>query len=186
MQSHLLAFDDSPEGELMRRYYLAKGREFNRLLSTYFKVQREADAAVDGEWDPETVGPELESRLQAALGPEIPAEAVTPTIQPLDSDLQAAARPEIPAEAATATMQPLDPPLESNRAIESGDETNPIPATDRGDETNPIPAEVRAQDVGEPELIQHVMAAAPRQAPFKSVAPTTVVSSGEPEPASAS
>jgi hypothetical protein len=35
-QQDLLAFDDSPEGELMRRYHLAKGRELNRLLAMYF------------------------------------------------------------------------------------------------------------------------------------------------------
>ncbi len=56
------AFDDSQNGELMRRYRLAKCWEFNRLLSIYFKVQREV-AAADGEWDPCPIGQELESPL---------------------------------------------------------------------------------------------------------------------------
>ncbi len=165
-QQDLLAFDDSPEGELMRRYYLAKGREFNRLLSIYFKVRREADAAVDGEWDPETVGPELESRLQAALGMDIPAETGTPTIQPLESSLQAAVGPEIPAETGTPTIQPPDSAVQPDRAIASRDETKPIsPDT-------PLPA------AAEPALLPDSPEPTAQPEPSRPLSPAVL---GEPE-----
>ncbi len=146
MQQDLLLFDDSPVGELMRRYRLAAGREFNRLLATYYKVRREADALVDHVSDPDPIGPELESRLQAAVGIEIPAEAGTPTIQPLDLALQAAVGIEIPAEAGTPTIQPLEAPLPAEDAIEPGDETKPNPEVDRGDETKPDPEIARGDE----------------------------------------
>ena len=155
VQWDLLAFDDSKEGELLRRYQLAKDREMHRGSTPCSRCGRRpgprpmrsgrwpvasmeaptcAPAAVDllialtDETNPTPPGPELESRLQAAGPVAIPAEAGTPTIQPPEASLQEGGR------------------------IGLGDETNPDPAVDAGDETNPDPPDPTSAIDAEPPI----------------------------------
>jgi hypothetical protein len=76
MQMDLLAFDDSAEGELLRRYQLAKDREFHRALNALFKVRKEALALGDDEL-PVAVGMDGDTEsLLAALEASMAAESI--------------------------------------------------------------------------------------------------------------
>ncbi len=150
MQTDLLAFDDSHEGELARRYQLAKDREMHRAINALLKVRKEARAAAEAGWplagcidggveaapagveeamgfgdetNPTPPGPVLESRLEAADPVGIPAEAGTPTIQLPESGPRA------------------------EEVIGTGGETKPNPPSRPGDETKPNPPE-RAAAIG--------------------------------------
>jgi hypothetical protein len=111
IQADLMAFDERPEGELARRYQLAKGRELHRILATYYKVQREALAAADCE------SPAVEASIdaEAAPGPD-PVGWVQPT-DPSPGD---------PVGCAEPSTAPPTPP-EASPAPEAGDETKPNP-----------------------------------------------------------
>ncbi len=88
-QSDLFAYDDSPAGELMRRYRLAKGREFNRLLSIYFKVRREVLAAADGD---SSVTGCMDADLALAAIPLAGTESPG-WVQPVEENLEACGIP---------------------------------------------------------------------------------------------
>ncbi len=163
MQMDLLAFDDSKEGELMRRYQLAKDREVHRAINALFKVRKETlnvnggdlpvASCMDGDADmvtavglsnglgdetnPDPPGPVLESLLQAAGPMEIPAEAGTPTIQPPESVPQAAVE------------------------IGPGGETNPNTPDPPSDETNPRPVEPTSTIHAEPTVPPAVLSTIP-------------------------
>ena len=167
VQWDLLAFDDSKEGELMRRYQLAKDREMHRAINAVFKVRKETPASAgcelpvvgcaDGDADlpalpveltigrddeshPDPLESALESRLQAVDGSPIPADAATPTIPPLQSCVQAAGGLPIPAEAGTPTIHAQEAGLQAEIGIGTGDETKPSPPEGLVDETKPNPA----------------------------------------------
>ncbi len=154
MQMDLLAFDDSKEGELMRRYQLAKDREVHRAINALFKVRKEA-LTVDGgdlpvascmDGDADLVAPvDLSIGLADETNPDPPGpvlEAGLPAVDPL----------EIPAEAGTPTIQPMESPLGAEHSLGQGDETNPKPAEDPGDETNPSPPEPTAAIDAQPAI----------------------------------
>ncbi len=68
--SDFFAFDDSPEGELIRRYRLAKGREFNRLLATYYKVRANPDLYADDALASLAVEPTVATEAILVAGPD--------------------------------------------------------------------------------------------------------------------
>ncbi len=90
---------------------------------------------------------------------------------------QGAAGPQTAAEAVTPTIQPVNLPLQADRPIECGDDTNPIAAAEPGDETKPVaaaepgdetkpnPPELEVEAAGEPALPTGVAAMRTRQDP---------------------
>jgi hypothetical protein len=143
MRTNLLPFDESWEGELLRRYQLSKGREFQRLLATYFKVRKEILAnGINGDGDaPGAVEPAM------PLAPEPVSETVTAgsegtpvgSVQPEEESLA-----ETPPGPEPCSVPPPQPEPIPDRP--HGDETNPILAVASADETNPIPAVASADE----------------------------------------
>jgi hypothetical protein len=140
VQADLLAFDDSPEGELMRRYQLAKGRELHRILATYYKVRREAhscdQASVIGEPDGSAptsyAGP---GEVDIPISGTQSADVIT--IETSLCDAAAPAPPALPEPA------PVPAPV---------GETNPNPPDEPGGETNPNPPATTPANAAEPVL----------------------------------
>jgi hypothetical protein len=162
VQMDLLAFDDSAQGELMRRYHLAKGRELNRLLATYFKVQREArQQGDDAEAPPVSqepipvAGPESFGWVQSTdTSPIEPEMMPVGCAQPTDASQGEAVGCAEPSPAPPALREPILDRL-------PGDETSPIPAAGPNDETKPIPAQPpisTAEEPAQPDFLAAIMA----------------------------
>jgi hypothetical protein len=143
-----LAFDDSDEGERLRRYQLAHGRIFLRTVTTIFKVRKEVEDCDRGADDRDTVGrPGIlatsigwgeetqtipsDSHVELADGPGIPAEAGTPAPPPPDSRQPAGTSTDDPhpldsqlsVEASTDDPHPLESRLQ---AESSADDSGPL------------------------------------------------------------
>ncbi len=148
MQADFFAYDDSPEGELMRRYRLARGREFNRLITLYFKVQREAIA---GDGWPDAARLDRDGDAPTAAGSSIAAESVL------------AAEPESPAGVAPTDPGPCGPVAcaEPASAPPTAAEAPP------GNETKPNPPEHPRPEAAGPTLAEYVMAAIARIEPSR-------------------
>jgi hypothetical protein len=138
----LLAFDDTPEGELMRRYRLAKGREFHRAIDAVLKL-RKAIPDLDAGASPIDTGGDRAADASAAVEDAIgPEEIPITSPKPVDEVPPPAASPvESPACIEPSSL-PSTPPVPAPDGV-LGDETNPDQASDRDpdSETNPIAAE---------------------------------------------
>ena len=147
MQTDLLAFDDSHEGELARRYQLAKDREMHRAINALLKVRKEARAAAEAGWplaDCIDGGAEVApAGVEEAMGFGDETKP-TPPGPVLESRLEAADPVGIPAEAGTPTIQPPESGPRAEEVIGTGDETKPNPPSRPGDETKPNPPEPAA------------------------------------------
>jgi hypothetical protein len=185
MQSDLLAFDNSRDGELMRRYQLAKGRELDRLLATYFKLRSQAAAGADREpplirctgllddtlsvgvevpvdqrsdTTPDPRGSLMESLLQRVDPAPIRPEVWIPTIQAPTSDL--------PADSAVVPVgetkpdAPATPVGETNPTVvdEPAGKTNPNSPPDLADKTNPNRVEGPVTAATRPRMAEYVAA----------------------------
>ncbi len=145
VRSDLLAFDDTPEGELARRYQLAKDRELHRTIASYYKVRKEALAFATCDL-PDAACLDRDAKVPAAAV-ELSNDAgdetnPLPPVTVPESRLQAAEPAAIPAEAGTPAVASLEPRLPAELVMEEADETNPTPPERSGDETNPTPAEL--------------------------------------------
>ncbi len=147
MQMDLLAFDDSPEGELARRYQLAKDREMHRAINALLKVRKEARAAAEAEWP---LADCIDGGVDAAPAGDEAAMGFgdetkpTPPGPVLVSRLEAADPVGIPAEAGTPAIQPPESGPRAEEVIGTGGETKPNPPSRPGDETKPNPPEPAA------------------------------------------
>jgi hypothetical protein len=156
-----LAFDDSDDGERLRRYQLAHGRIFLRTVTTLFKVRRELENHDDAEecetdgnpaileppvgWSGEihTVQPEL--HVPPAVAPILPAEAEpeTPTPAPPESS--------IPAPSSTVDSDPRKPALQADDASDAPESRLQVESIDtQNDETKPMPVEAHSMPALDP------------------------------------
>jgi hypothetical protein len=138
VNADLMAFDRSREGELMRRYQLAKARELQRTIASYDKVQRDE-----------------RSRDQASMLDEPEVRAVPITTGPREAVLQVNGPPSdditnLKPETCAALPSVLLAPPDLVPAPLLGDETNPNPPQGPGRETNPNPPEATPAMAAEP------------------------------------
>jgi hypothetical protein len=141
----------------MRRYQLAKGREFYRALGMLHKEQKEARQRGD---DVEAIGEPVEWVQSTDPGPGEPDITGVGCVQTTDTN------PSEPV--GCAEPSPASPSLQGTIP---GDETNPIPPEQPGDETNPIPAETPAPAAGQPTLEEYLEAVTARLDPSGPLPP---------------
>ena len=113
LRADCLSFDDSHEGELIRRYETSSRRAFLRSLSEFYKARREADQQ-------EEPYPDDTTEETAALDPIEPTATIATTCEPemeCDDDLGTAVLPSEPTDVEPAGM--------------SGESAHPIPASCR-------------------------------------------------------
>jgi hypothetical protein len=150
-----LAFDDSDDGERLRRYQLAHGRIFLRTVTTLFKVRKEMENHVDDADDCGTgEGPEIlqapfgegdeihnsppDLHVPPAVAPIVPgeAEAETPTTAslvsavpaPSSTDDEGRRAPALPPDDASS---PFECCVHAESAQTQNGETNPTPVAAR-------------------------------------------------------
>jgi hypothetical protein len=177
VQMDLLAFDDSPQGELLRRYRLARDREFHRALNALFKVRREILAAAEGDlpdagcMDTADAWAALEASLAAEPIPVAAPESAG-WVQPVDTT---------PSDPACYAEPNSSPPLPQEPLADHAvpDKTNPIPAADGDDKTNPNPPESTPKTAAEPSIAATGGAMEWRE-PSQMPSPMTVQALGEP------
>jgi hypothetical protein len=143
----ILAFDDSEEGERMRRYQLAKGRELLSVIRMIYKVRKEN--AQRGHDATELVENAPMSDLESS--PEktnpMPLTPVEEWTIPADLASWAPAdvtvSPTIAAPAARTAAQQTDEtnPISAGVAPEAEDRVAPKPSAHEIDKTNPAAAE---------------------------------------------
>jgi hypothetical protein len=177
MQRDLLAFDESAEGELIRRYQLGKDRQVHRAINALIKVRREGRTLAEGEWplggsvdgEADPLSAALEASIDLGVIPVAGPESLA-WVSPTDSS---GGEPEVPS---AGSVQLTDATLaESVGCAElssksptlqepvPADETNPSPPEDPSDETNPNPPEPPLPAAGGPSLSDYVAAALARQ-----------------------
>jgi hypothetical protein len=176
----LFAFDDSKEGEQARRYHSAKVRELSRLLTTYFKVGKEARAAADGKSSPAGCPEGAAAAPMPETSPVTGAESpgwVQPTdvgwVQPTaasqgkpadrgegcptppapEASLSEPAGCAEPHSAAPTRQEPMAADeTKPNLPVEPGDETKPKARVESGDETKPNRAGASSAKAAEPPI----------------------------------
>jgi hypothetical protein len=160
MQMDLLAFDDSADGELLRRYQLAKDREFHRALNALFKLRKEALIAADRELsvaggldgDAESMLAALEASMTAkpipVAGPDslgwVPPTDASPGEPSIMASAWVQPSDASPVEEVTAVgrVQPNDASLaESMTCTELPSASSAPQEPIAPDETNPRPAQ---------------------------------------------
>lgn len=163
------AFDDSAEGERMRRYQQSHSRALNSTIQTLFKVRKElgertedpgVDAGVPGVEAPLGDAPAL-ATMEPFDAVDLGARVRSDGVASLDFDLShASVHESVDANAGVDTgptgacldvsapgmSAPSDrlaalAEIPAAPPVEPSDKTNPGPADKRSDKTNPRPAE---------------------------------------------
>jgi hypothetical protein len=129
IQTERLAFDDSKEGEQMRRHHLARARELYRAKAAFYKEHKKARLP---RADEEAIVPTVEDASPIDANPCEPVGCAEPTPAP-------------PASQQAVAGDKTNP----TPAEDDDDKTNPTPAE------SPIPA---AEEPAQPHLAAAVMA----------------------------
>jgi hypothetical protein len=140
----LLAFDDSPEGELMRRYRLAKGREFHRAIDAVLKLRKAVPSPDGGGGAPPIdAGPDraadASTAVEDAIGPE---EIPIAGPEPVNGVAPPKAIAVGPPGGVAPSSLPSTSPVPAPDPVQAG-ETHPDPSRDSepASETNPTAAQ---------------------------------------------